>query len=829
MTAPIRVLHLEDDPADAERIRAGLQAEGLACDIAWVQTREDFIAALQRQAFDLVLCDYEVGGMALLRQVLQQHPGTLLIVVTAELLPEEEGVECLEAGATDYVIKRRLRRLGYSVRRAIAERQHMAALRQVEDDLRALNADLEAHVHLRTAELETANAFLNSVIQHIPYQVLVKNADDLKLVRVNRSVEKLLGRTEQELLGKTARDFVSSKEEADFFTAKDKEALALGREVDIPEETLHTRDGSVRVLHAKKIPILDEAGQPRWLLTMSEDVTERKKKEREIERLNAALAQRSAEVEAANRAKSTFLATMSHEIRTPMNGMLGMLELLSLTELDAEQRETLGLVRESSRSLLRIIDDILDFSKIEAGKLEVRPEVVSIKRLIEEVQSIYLGNASSKGLVVRRMVDPRISPALRVDPVRLRQILNNFVSNAIKFTSEGWIDINVQWLGRADGQESLRFEVKDTGIGISPEDQKRLFQPFSQADGDEARRRPGGTGLGLVISRQLAQMMGGSISLDSARGKGTTMTLELSLPVAESPPGSDADSARPLPAATAMRRMAPGTAQAETEGTLVLLVDDHPVNRMLLLRQVRTLGYAAQTADDGVQALELWKSGRFGLVITDCHMPRMDGYELARSIRALESDAGRERVPIVACTANALQGEAEACLAAGMDDFLVKPVELAQLTEKLDRWLPLPQVPSQSAASAGSIPEAAPSVSPIDQALLTATCGGDASMVGEVLAAFRRTCEDDSAGLGQAVAAGDLAQVTQFAHRMAGAGKMVGAAAFAAACENIERASRIGDWKAVLAGMPAFEQERMRLAAYLEGRKGTRTRTQPGS
>ena len=821
MTTAIRVLHLEDDAADAQRIGAGLRAEDLACDITWVQTREDFIAALQRQAFDLVLCDYEVGGMALLRQVLQQHPGILLIVVTAELMSEEEGVECLEAGATDYVIKRRLRRLGYSVRRAIAERQHMAALREVEDDLRALNADLEARVHLRTAELETANAFLNSVIHHIPYQVIVKDAKDLKVIRVNRAMETLTGRTQQELLGKTAYEFVSSKEEADFFTAKDREALALGREVDIPAEELHTRDGSVRVIHAKKIPILDEAGQPRYVLTMSEDITERKKKEREIERLNVTLAQRSAEVEAANRAKSTFLATMSHEIRTPMNGMLGMLELLSLTELDAEQRETLGLVRESSRSLLRIIDDILDFSKIEAGKLEVRPEVVSIKRLIEEVQSIYLGNASSKGLIVRRMVDPRVSPALRVDPVRLRQILNNFVSNAIKFTSEGWIDINVQWLGREDGLESLRFEVKDTGIGISPEDQQRLFQPFSQAEGDEARKRPSGTGLGLVISRQLAQMMGGSINLESAPGKGSTISLELSLPVAEPLPGSGADGARALPAGSAMRRMAPGTAQAETEGTLVLLVDDHPVNRMLLLRQVRTLGYAAQTADDGVQALQMWKSGRFGLVITDCHMPHMDGYELARSIRRVESDEGRPRVPIVACTANALQGEAEACLAAGMDAFLVKPVELAQLIEKLDRWLPLPaQAPSPPAGVAASSAEtAASSAGPIDQALLTATCGGDASMVGEVLAAFRRTCEDDSGGLRQAVATDDVAQVTQFAHRMAGASKMVGALAFAAACETIERASRNGDWKAVLAGMPGFEQERVRLAAYFEGRK----------
>jgi CheY-like chemotaxis protein/HPt (histidine-containing phosphotransfer) domain-containing protein len=271
----------------------------------------------------------------------------------------------------------------------------------------------------------------------------------------------------------------------------------------------------------------------------------------------------------------------------------------------------------------------------------------------------------------------------------------------------------------------------------------------------------------------------------------------------------------------ATRRMAPGTAEAETEGTLVLLVDDHPLNRMLLGRQLRTLGYAAQTADEGTQALEMWKSGRFGLVITDCHMPRMDGYELARSIRRLESEEGRKRVPIVACTANALQGEAQACFAAGMDDFLVKPVELAQLTEKLDRWLPLPAASPLAAARSGPSQEAAPSISPIDPALLAAKCGGDAAMVGEVLATFRQSCEDDSAGLQQAVADDDVARVTQFAHRMAGAGKMVGALAFAAACDSIDRAGRAGDWQAIRTGMSAFEQERLLLAAYLEGRKDT--------
>jgi PAS domain S-box-containing protein len=546
----------------------------------------------------------------------------------------------------------------------------------------------EERLRLRNAELETANAFLNSIFRHIPYMVIVKTASDLKLVHVSRELEELLGLNEQELLGKTTYELARSREEAEFFVAQDREALALGRELDIPEETVHARDGSERILHMKKIPILDDAGQPRFLLTMGEDVTERKKKEQEIARLNATLAQRTADVEAANRAKSTFLATMSHEIRTPMNGMLGMLELLSLTELSPEQRETLGLVRESSRSLLRIIDDILDFSKIEAGKLEVRPEVVSIRQVVEGVQSIYLGNASRKGLIVRRTVDPRISPALRVDPVRLRQILNNFVSNAIKFTPAGSIEIRAEWVGREDGVESLRFVVTDTGIGISQEDQQRLFQPFSQASGNVARRSAGGTGLGLVICRQLAQMMGGAISMASEPGKGTTMTLSLSLPVAEPAPASGEASTRALPPASPARRMAPSIAQAESEGTLVLLVDDHPVNRMLLLRQVQTLGYAAETAEHGVEALEMWKSGRFGLVITDCHMPQMDGYELARSIRKLEGNAGRKRVPIVACTANALQGEAAACLAAGMDDCLVKPVELPQLVEKLEHWLP---------------------------------------------------------------------------------------------------------------------------------------------
>src|ERR1700680_3125492 len=229
--------------------------------------------------------------------------------------------------------------------------------------------------------------------------------------------------------------------------------------------------------------------------------------------------------------KRLLLATMSHEIRTPMNGVLGMLELLSLTTLDAEQRTTLEVVRESGKSLQRIIDDILDFSKIEAGKLEVRPAVASIASTVKAVSNIFSGNASSKHVDLTCYIDPQISPALIVDPMRLRQILNNFVSNALKFTEKGRIEIKAELLGRADGEERVRFSVTDTGIGISEEDQARLFQPFVQAAG-EITPRFGGTGLGLTICKRLAQMMGGSIEMMSEVGVGTTMTLELSLPIA---------------------------------------------------------------------------------------------------------------------------------------------------------------------------------------------------------------------------------------------------------------------------------------------------------
>lgn len=499
-----------------------------------------------------------------------------------------------------------------------------------------------------------------------------------------------------------------------------------------------------------------------------------------------------------------------------MNGMFGMLELLSLGQLNPEQRATLEVVRESSRSLLRIIDDILDFSRIEAGKLEVRPEAASINAVIQHVHDIYAGSASGKGLLLTRSVDPRISPALMVDPLRLRQILTNFVSNALKFTVEGTIEIKAEMIACADRQERVRFSVQDTGIGISRQDQERLFHPFSQIDGETARQTPG-TGLGLTICRRLAELMGGRVDMQSEPGKGTTMTLTLSLPIADPQdmPAPDSESLRGLPTtSTGARRIAPSMEQAQADGTLVLVVDDHPINRTLLLRQVQMLGYAVHSADDGAEALEKWKTGRFGMVITDCNMPRMDGYELARMIRRIEAAEGRARVPIIACTANALTGETAKCIDAGMDDCLVKPIQLSHLLKGLDHWMPIPDGPAIAPLSWQ--PEAAQTNIPVDLSLIAATWGGDAKTVRGILATFRAGNDEDAAKLREAVAARDGFRIAHSAHRMLGASRMVGALDFAQVCEQIDQATHVDDLNTVRARMEAFERERTRLIAYIE-------------
>jgi signal transduction histidine kinase/ActR/RegA family two-component response regulator/HPt (histidine-containing phosphotransfer) domain-containing protein len=542
--------------------------------------------------------------------------------------------------------------------------------------------------------------------------------------------------------------------------------------------------------------------------------------EEDLVRAGSAAEAARRDADAANRAKGAFLAAMSHEIRTPMNGVLGLLELLSLGKLDAEQRSTLTVVRNSGQSLLRIVDDILDFSKIEAGKLELHSQPASLTQLVERVCRIYSGAASSKGLLLQGHVDPAIAAAHCFDQLRLEQVLSNFISNAIKFTDRGTVQVSVELAARHEHAQEIHLRVKDTGIGIAPEKIKQLFEPFAQAEANISTRY-GGTGLGLTICRRIAELMGGKAEIASMAGVGTTATVTVTLPIAEEAdlPDHPRGSRRNEETILERRRAPPSIEQAEIEGTLLLVVDDHPTNRLVLKRQLNLLGYAVETASDGRMALAIFCTRKFRAVITDCNMPEMSGYDLARSIRAFEKATGRRRVPILACTANAMPTEAAICAEAGMDDYVVKPAQLAQLARHLDNWAPLPRTADGEGHSQPAAFHATGSL--IDQSLLDSITGGNLDGQVQVLGEFMRLNREDAAHLRRFVfEEPDLDQVTHYSHRIRGSSKMLGASALAAASQAIEAAARAGDMSGVQSCLSDFERELLRLDSYVGDRLG---------
>ena len=519
-------------------------------------------------------------------------------------------------------------------------------------------------------------------------------------------------------------------------------------------------------------------------------------------KMHRVLARERDRARAAEQAKGTFLATMSHEIRTPLNGVTGMLELLSLTRLDAEQRSILATVRQSGDSLMRIIDDILDLSKIEAGRLELRPEPVAVAALVRTVCDVYSGNASMKGLVLEAIVDERVQGAHVMDSLRVQQVLNNLVSNAIKFTSAGSVRLRVGLAEAGADEDTLRFDVTDTGVGLSAEEQARLFRPYAQS----GAARAGSSGLGLSICLRLANLMGGTLEMHSMKGRGTTMLFTLRARRTTLEPNAPAPAHAPLEAA---RPALP--ADAASRGGLVLVVDDHPINRMLLAKQLASLGHASLVAENGAEALELWSRGGIAVVITDCDMPVMDGYELTKRLREAEDAAGLARTPVIAWTANALEGESEKCLQGGMDDFLVKPTQRDELAAKLARWL------AQRSAQAEAV----------DLAQLRELTGGDTAMERTVLAEFLRSSQEDAAELHAALASRDIAKATRIAHRLKGAAASVGAHGLRRTCDEIESAGRAAEVAAASHALPALDAEIARIHAQVEPDRPASRRREP--
>ncbi len=398
----------------------------------------------------------------------------------------------------------------------------------------------------------------------------------------------------------------------------------------------------------------------------------------ELEQTHAALDEARRAAEAATVAKSRFLATMSHEIRTPMNGVMGMLQLVLATALEPQQKSRLDTAYRSAESLLALLNDILEFSKLEAGKFEIESRPFSLPELVGDVVDLFAQPCAGLGVALKISVDPQLCEQHLGDPHRLRQILNNLVGNAVKFTAAGSIVVQVDATPVADGSQACVISVTDTGIGVPADRLGLLFQPFTQVDSSTARRF-GGTGLGLAICRQLAELMGGQIEARSEERVGSTFTLRLRLPTAAVPQPLQTTTPHPAPPhPLRICRSGPAT---------VLLVEDNGVNRELATAMLESLQVTVVAAEDGDGALACADDTVFDLVLMDCQMPGRDGYATTREWRRRERVLGDARTPIVALTANAMQGDREQCLAAGMDDYLAKPFTLEALGKLLDRWL----------------------------------------------------------------------------------------------------------------------------------------------
>ncbi|QGW77408.1 transporter substrate-binding domain-containing protein [Pseudomonas alkylphenolica] len=472
------------------------------------------------------------------------------------------------------------------------------------------------------------------------------------------------------------------------------------------------------------------------------------------------------QAEDASRAKSTFLATMSHEIRTPMNAVIGLLEL---AVQDAEQgradRASLQVAFESANGMLELIGDILDIARIESGHMSLAPQPTDLNALASATVRVFEGNARLKGLRLESDLQPTQQLVL-VDSLRLKQILSNLVSNAIKFTDQGSVKVSLRLHLREDGQLQVLLEVIDSGIGISSEDQQRLFQHFVQVGTQTARQ---GTGLGLVISRSLCELMGGTLNLHSAPHQGTRVQVKLNLALAESAAHTDS---KPQASDNGMPTQS------------ILVVDDYPANLMLLERQLTVLGHRVIQACDAQQALVLWQEGAFDTVITDCHMPDMDGHQLARQIRAQEQRLQLPACLILGLTANAQAEERERCLASGMNGCLFKPIGLAELRRHL-----------QAGTSQTPLPETAdddghPSGFDIDN--LQYLTLGDPALIRRLVGELARSNHEDLSALRALGPQPSRSSLRALAHRIKGGAKMLKARALVRNCEALEQAS-LGD------------------------------------
>ena len=536
-------------------------------------------------------------------------------------------------------------------------RRFIGALRDVTAQ-RAERESLRAALETAKLALSARTAYQEALDKYAIVAITDRRGD---IVFVNDRFCEISGYDRDELMGRNHRILNSGRHPPEFFTDLWR-TIASGQAWH-GEICNRSKGGEFYWVDTTVVPLKGADGKTDQFASIRYDITERKTSDAQRLAMVEALNERSVAAEAATIAKGQFLATMSHELRTPMNGVIGMLDLLMKTTLDAEQTLRASTALESARSLLVILNDILDFSRLESGQVPIENIAFSPAGVVRQLIALLAGRAEEKGLRLSCTVAPEVPDWISGDPTRIRQVLINLVGNALKFTERGEVELQVSYDRDASGAE-LRFEVRDTGIGLSEDEQRLIFRRFVQADASTTRRF-GGTGLGLAISKQLVDLMGGELGVRSRVGAGSTFWFSLDAPLAEAPT-TDAFGASEPPADPVFIRP-----------LRVLAADDHHVNRMVVKMYLESAGHHVTLVNDGAEALQAVRTGSYDLVLMDIQMPVMDGLSATRLIRALPDPACD--VPIIALTANAMAGDRERYLSEGMTDYVAKPIEASTL------------------------------------------------------------------------------------------------------------------------------------------------------
>ncbi len=657
------------------------------------------------------------------------------------------------------------------LRAAELERAHVE-VQQARDELEVLVAE-------RTRALERTSRDYRQIFENAHDPIIVFRPEDEQVLNVNRRACEIYGFTRDEFLQ-------ISLASISIDVARGQQQIRETQEGGVYhnfESVQYRKDGSRMFLEINAATVEYE-GRPA-IISINRDVTERRRAE--ALRLAKEAAERTA------RAKAQFLANMSHEIRTPMAGVIGLSDLLLATELDERQSQYARLIQSSTGSLLRVIDDILDFSKIEAGKLLFEDVPFDLRATLGEVVEILRLGAIARGTTLELFMADDLPVWVRGDPGRLRQVLMNLVGNAVKFTEGG--SVSVQADTAADGQ--IRVQIRDTGIGIPREAHGRLFELFSQGDGSTSRRF-GGTGLGLAISKRIVEAMGGEIGFESTQGRGATFWIRVPLTPGAPPAKAESVARKPVNAR-------------------ILTVEDNPINQVVITEHLKHLGYRVTAVGNGLEALEALAAEDYDLVLMDCQMPHLDGYEATERIRLFPGKMGQ--VPIVALTAHAIKDELDRCLAVGMNDYITKPFRGEELQAKLERWLG--NGAGHGSGSEAATPPAALPSEPLEAALdprqlesLRAMCRDSGpEFVAGLVEQFRR--QPYLKDLRAAVERGDRALLKARAHGLKGTSSLLGAHSLPRLCEQLERSCLLASREECLRQLDKIDAEHQRFVVRL--------------